>query len=210
MEQARGGESGFSLMELMVSMAVTLVLMSTAASLLSDSFEIRARENRKSDSLYDVQRALNVLLREIGNSGYGLTNNGLHVADSGGAAANNSIRIRVRANLNGSADGTAQVGEDVTFVYQAENNALVRYDRASDEGDVLADGLPPMPNGASPVQFAYLRRDNAGNLINATPSTAEVIRLTVVAMQEPVNSTPATPVRLVSNITLRNSILMNR
>lgn len=203
----RGGEAGFSLMELVVSMAVTLVLMSTAAALLADSFEIRARENRKSDSLYDVQRALNVMSREIGNSGYGLTNNGVHVADSGGAAAATATRIRVRANLDGSADGTMQANEDVTFVYQAENNALVRYDRAADEGDVLADGLRPLDNGASPVQFAYLRRDNAGNLVAATPSTAEVVRLTVVAMQEPVSSTPATPVRMVSNITLRNAIL---
>ncbi|HYN84761.1 MAG TPA: prepilin-type N-terminal cleavage/methylation domain-containing protein [Pyrinomonadaceae bacterium] len=208
MTEARGGESGFSLMELMVSMAVTLVLMSTAAALLADSFEIRARENRKSDSLYDVQRALNVLSREIGNSGYGLTNNGVHVADSGGAAAAASTRIRVRANLNGSADGTAQVGEDVTFVYQAENSALVRYDRASDEGDVLADGLPPLPDGASPVLFTYLRRDDAGNLVAATPATAEVVRLTVVAVQEPVSDTPAQPVRLVSHITLRNAVLL--
>jgi hypothetical protein len=103
-----------------------------------------------------------------------------------------------------------QENEDVTFVYQAENNALVRYDRAVDEGDVLADGLMPLANGASPVQLAYLRRDDAGNLIAATPANAEVVRLTVVAMQEPVNDAPATPVRLVSNITLRNSILMSR
>ncbi|HEX5706196.1 MAG TPA: prepilin-type N-terminal cleavage/methylation domain-containing protein [Pyrinomonadaceae bacterium] len=202
-----GGEAGFSLMELMVSMAVTLVLLSTAAALLSDSFDIRARENRKSDSLYDVQRALNVMSREIGNTGYGLTNNGVHPADSGGAAAANASRIRVRANLDGSADGTVQANEDVTFVYQAANNAVVRYDRATDEADVLADGLPPLANGASPIQFAYLRRDNAGNLVAANPATAEVVRLTVVAMQEPVNSTPATPVRLVSHITLRNAIL---
>jgi hypothetical protein len=100
-----------------------------------------------------------------------------------------------------------QTNEDVTFVYQAENNALVRYDRASDEGDVLADGLPPLANGASPVQLAYLARDNAGNLVATTPANAEAVRLTIVAMQEPVNSTPATPVRLVSNITLRNAIL---
>lgn len=205
--ETRGGEAGFSLMELMVSMAVTLVLMSSAAALLSDSFDIRTRENRKSDSLYDVQRALNVMSREIGNSGYGLTNNGIHPGDSGGAAANTSTRIRVRANLDGSTDGTEQGNEDVTFVYQPANNALVRYDRAADEGDVLADGLRPLPDGTSPVRFAYLARNNAGALVASTPAAAEVVRLTVIAVQEPVNDAPATPVRVVSDITLRNAVL---
>src|SRR4051794_32768505 len=75
-------EAGFSLLELVLAMTVTLVVMGMASALLAGSFNIRARENQKSEAIADVQRALNVITREVANSGFGLTNNGIVAADS--------------------------------------------------------------------------------------------------------------------------------
>jgi prepilin-type N-terminal cleavage/methylation domain-containing protein len=133
-------QAGFSLIELMVAMTVTLVVMSIAVTLLARSLNIRTRENERADEIADVQRALNIMSREISNAGFNLSNNGIVAADS------NSQSIRVRANLNkfntsfsaparsgigqpGILDGE-DAGEDVTyFVNSAEQtNYLARWD----------------------------------------------------------------------------------
>src|SRR5438552_12210396 len=93
-KSARSTSAGFSLIELMISMAVTLILMGLASALIASSFNVRGRENQKSSALADAQRALNSMTREIANSGFGLSNNGIVVTQS------NSTSIRVRANLN--------------------------------------------------------------------------------------------------------------
>ena len=68
---------GFSLLELIIAMAITMTLMTAAATLLANALRVRTRENQKSDALADTQRALNIMSREIANSGFYLTTNGI-------------------------------------------------------------------------------------------------------------------------------------
>src|SRR5712691_12054078 len=91
---SKRNQAGFSIIELLIAMTVTLVVMSIAVTLLARSLHIRERENEHVDELADVQRALNIMSREISNAGFNLTTNGIVAADSNGQA------IRVRANLN--------------------------------------------------------------------------------------------------------------
>src|SRR6266699_671789 len=64
-------DAGFSLLELIITMAIMLVVMVGASTLLATSLRTRTRENLRSDALAAAQRALNIMSREIGNSGYG-------------------------------------------------------------------------------------------------------------------------------------------
>ncbi len=64
--------SGFSLIELMIAMTITLVLLGLVSTLFARSLGIRSRESRKTDALTSAQAALNVMSREISNSGFGL------------------------------------------------------------------------------------------------------------------------------------------
>src|SRR5947207_11783372 len=93
-KSARSTAAGFSLLELLIAMTITLVLAGLAAALIASSFNVRGRENQKSAALADAQRALNGMTREIANSGFGLSDNGIVTTES------NSSAIRVRANLN--------------------------------------------------------------------------------------------------------------
>ncbi|HEX6729750.1 MAG TPA: prepilin-type N-terminal cleavage/methylation domain-containing protein, partial [Pyrinomonadaceae bacterium] len=86
--------AGFSLLELLIAMAITMTLMTAAATLLASALRMRSRENQKSDALADTQRALNIMSREIANAGFNLTNNGIVPTESG------LSRIRIRANLD--------------------------------------------------------------------------------------------------------------
>jgi Tfp pilus assembly protein PilW len=85
---------GFSLLELLIAMVITMALMTAASTLLANALRVRSRENQKSDALADTQRALNIMSREIANSGFNMTGNGIVAADSG------LNEIRVRSNLN--------------------------------------------------------------------------------------------------------------
>jgi prepilin-type N-terminal cleavage/methylation domain-containing protein len=63
---------GFSLLELLIAMVVTLTLMAAGTTLLAQALRSRSRENQKSDALADTQRALNIMSREIANAGFDL------------------------------------------------------------------------------------------------------------------------------------------
>ncbi|MDT4896383.1 MAG: hypothetical protein QOH25_1460 [Acidobacteriota bacterium] len=198
--------AGFSLMELIIGMAILLVMMVGASQLLMNSLHVRTRENQKSDALADAQRALNIMSREIGNSGFGLDYNGIVAPDSHPTIATDPItaQIRVRANTSNNDAAISQADEDITFVYQgAPTFAIVRYDAITKARTVLASRIDAM-------QITYI--DAAGGLSTlATPSAvsnAVGVRITIQVNLLPTgNQTAAnTPkVLLTSDIALRNA-----
>src|SRR3954451_8198198 len=108
---------GFSLLELLIAMVITMALMTAASTLLANAVRVRSRENQKSDALADAQRALNIMSREIANTGFNMTGNGIVAGDSGA----NSIRIRSNLNrydtsaIAASRDGIIDEGEDIKY-----------------------------------------------------------------------------------------------
>lgn len=201
-ETKRKGAAGFSLIELIIAMGILLVMMAGASQLLMRSLGARTRENQKSDFLGDAQRALNLMSREIGNTGYGLDYNGLVPADCHPTTAADPIKaqIRLRANINNTDATTAQTDEDVTFVYQSASKAIVRYDRATNTQTVLATQIDD-------VQFTYINAAGGTSTL-ATPAVvaaAERIRITIQVNLQPTVGQPATPILLTSEIALRNA-----
>jgi len=187
-------KAGFSLLELLIAMFITLAVMVAASTLLATSLRTRARENTRSDALAAAQRALNMMTREIGNAGYGLTDNGIVLADSG------TQSIRVRANLNNN-DTIADPDEDVRYIFQSANGAIVRFDNF------------PSPNGNLAV-LSY-RIDNltltywdvAGFQISNPANYSAAERITIeIRVDLPAGvEQPASVVRLVSDVALRNA-----
>src|SRR5215213_5551773 len=141
---------GFSLLELLIAMAITMALMTAASTLLAQALRVRSRENQKSDALADAQRALNIMSREIANTGFNMTGNGIVAADSG------INEIRVRANLNRydydasvTNDSRANVqdsGEDITYFINSADNTmyLARHDKFGTGSTVLANRIDGM------------------------------------------------------------------
>ena len=189
-QSKRAPDAGFSLLELLLAMAITLVMMTAASTLLATSLRIRTRENLRSNALSSAQRALNIMSREIGNSGYGLTDNGIVTLDS------DATSIRLRANLDNGPD-LDQRDEDVRFIFQAANNAIVRFDNFPNPGGtsvVLASNI-------STFTLTYLTTAGAA----ATPATAERIRINVRVNLPAGPEQPASVVGLVSEVALRNA-----
>ena len=206
----RRGEAGFSLIELMVALGVTLVIMVIATRLLSMSMFVRQRENQRSEAVADVQRALQAMSREISNAGLGMTNNGLVAADS------NDISIRIRSNLNAfcgtptPCDGdTAQADEDVVFT-MINNNTGGEEQKLLTRQDVNTKAISPLANRVDGLSLAYLKADGTAA---ATPSAASRVRITVTVDLPAVGSPnapgyqPASRMRLISDALLRNNVL---
>ncbi|HUQ34325.1 MAG TPA: type II secretion system protein [Pyrinomonadaceae bacterium] len=195
--------AGFSLIELIIAMAILLAMMAGASRLLMNSLGARTRENQKSDALADAQRALNIMSREIGNSGFGINGNGLVWQDCHPTSASDPItaQIRLRANVNNSDNTTNQADENVTYVYQgAPTNAIVRYDAGTNTRTVLANGIDSM-------QITYINAAGATSTTasQATIETAVRVRLTVQVNLQPTVGQPASQVLLTSDIALRNA-----
>jgi prepilin-type N-terminal cleavage/methylation domain-containing protein len=106
-------QDGFSLLEVLIAMGITLTILTLATTLLAASFRVRSREDRKSDAVADVQRALNIMTREIANAGLKLPS-GLAAVSSNGVVANDSDNesLRIVSNLNGLADPANGYSED--------------------------------------------------------------------------------------------------
>ncbi len=192
-------EDGFSLLELMIAMTITLVIMLGASTLLSKSLGTRSRENRKSDALADVQRALNIMSREIANSGFGLTDdNGIIVADS------TNTQLRFRANIVNSNNVTSDLGEDIT--YYLSNNRLARYDKNAPGG---TETTALLANRIDTLTFDYYDVDAAGSVsatTAATPTANTVrVKITVSVTLPAMSGEPGSTERLTSEVSLRNA-----
>ncbi|HEX8291495.1 MAG TPA: prepilin-type N-terminal cleavage/methylation domain-containing protein [Pyrinomonadaceae bacterium] len=209
----RRGEAGFSLIELMVALGVTLVIMVIASRMLAMTMAVRTRENQRSEAIADTQRALQAMTREISNAGLGLANNGLVDANSNGLA------VRVRTNLNAFC-GTTETcdedaddpGEDVVFVVinnttggGGDNQRLItRQDRNS------GNQVSALANRVDDLAFTYVKADGTTTL---TASEAQSVKIAVAVTLPAVGSEgqpgyqPLSRMQLTSEAVLRNLLL---
>lgn len=210
-KEMKNHEAGFSLFEFIIAMTITIVILGIASTLLATSFNVRNREQSRTDSIADVQRALNIMTRELAIGGYGFdqTSNGIVVGDS------TASTIRVRSNLNRYSENSGTIessGEDVKYQVDITNgqNYLVRHDRfataGTNQSSVLANridnlvltywgpGNTPLNVTADPTQVA----NAVGLRITLT------VNLLAVGKAGSPGYQPATTVQLSSDVTLRN------
>ena len=218
LEHKSSRAAGFSLFELIISMAITLIMMGIGATLLGSSFKVRGRENQRSSAIADAQRSLNMMSREIGNGGYGLSTNGIVAGDSGIA----QIRVRSDLNLNGS---TGTAGEDIKYVLvnDANGSFIVRMDlRPTQTTSLLANRIDGMVLRYYDRKVTYtIGNGDITNVLNTagtaqaevTPANAKyivlVLRVTLpeVGDANTAGYQPPSSTQLVSDITLRNADL---
>lgn len=204
-------DQGFSLLELLIAMTITIVILGVASTLLATSFNVRNREQSRTDSIADVQRALNIMSRELSNGGYGFdpATNGLVVGDC------NASSIRVISNLNrysGPSSTIESSSEDIKYLVDSTDgqNYLVRHDRfppaGSNDSTVLA-------NRIDSLSIQYYGPGNTDLDVASTPSLAAnavAVRLTVsvnlleVGKPGSPGYQPATTIQLTSDVSLRN------
>ena len=214
-------DAGFSLVELLLAMTIALTTLGLTTGLLASSFNVRARENQKTDALADTQRALNIMTREIANTGFGMANNGIVAADS------NDTAIRVRANLNAfdgqtSSNSISDRNEDVKYsLYSAGSDSyIVRLDIGTqNQTTVLANRVDALKIRYYSAKVDYTSNGNC----DITTTSSEVtqksdaryivisvcVELTARGAPGSPGYQPASRVQLVSDVYLRNADIGN-
>lgn len=179
-------QDGFSLLEVLIAMGITITIMGLATTLLAASFRVRSREDRKSDAVADVQRALNIMTREIANAGLKLPS-GLSAVSSNGVVADDSDSesIRIVSNLNGMPDpanGYAEdadvedADEDLKFLMYVDaalgQRYIVRYERnGANQTTVLANRIDSLIFRYYDEKVTYdttIRTDNGTQICDIT------------------------------------------
>ena len=193
-------QGGFSLIELMMSTVIALVILAAGVAVFSGALSTRTRESSKTDAITSAQAALNIMSREIGNAGYGLSYNGI-VTDS------TASKLHFRANTVNNNTTTSDAGEDVVFYLDGSgaNQSVVRLDKNNyDNYGELPSGII---NRVSSVNFVYhVTQGDAG--IAAGP-TVNIVTITLTVNLENVQGQPTgQTVTVTSNVTLRNSPTM--
>jgi prepilin-type N-terminal cleavage/methylation domain-containing protein len=229
--KSKCNERGFSLLELIIAMSITITIAGLACTLLAQSLNMRKRSNDRIDALADAQRALNVMSREIASAGFNLSDNGI-VAEDSITDANGNSTIRLRANLNkftssisAARTGIGTVGEDAGedvkyFLYPTANtNLLARYDAYSIAGGsstVLANRLDSLRIHyfAQRVTYNTSGCDITGASASEVAVSAAKFIVIAVCVNERAVGAPGTPgyqpggnILLVSDVALRNANL---
>lgn len=211
MTRLNSNDRGFTLFELIIAMTITIVILGIASTLLATSFHVRTREQARTDSIADVQRAINIMSRElaIGGFGFDTSNNGLVAGDCDEAT------IRVRSNLNrysGNSGTIESSGEDVKYIVDAteDQNYLVRYDRFGSAG---ASQKTVLANRINRLELVYWGPTNTPLDVATDPSqvaNAVGVRISVsvdlpaVGKSGSAGFQPATTIQLTSDVAFRN------
>jgi prepilin-type N-terminal cleavage/methylation domain-containing protein len=212
-------QSGFSIIEVLISMTIILVLLSIVSVLLGRSLGVRSRESRKTDALTSAQAALNIMSREIANAGFGIYDSAATKVASNGLITPDCTaqRIHLRTNIDnygprsvpsGSTVLSTNVpGEDVTYFFDNATDSIVRFDpNGNPQTSVVV-------NRISNVTFDYIDYLNGSSTPQAAAATASGftgrIVITVTVNLEAVQGQPANQsVTFTSDVTLRNSSYM--
>ena len=223
MNQKLNHQGGFSLIELVIAMSVTIVIATIASTLVAQSFRMRAREDTRSDAIADAHRALNIVTREIANSGFGLVDNGIVPGDTGVGS------IRFRANLNAytrdaannpvaGSEGVVDRDEDIKYTMYNDDAAnrhyLVRYDAYIGSTVGQREATTVLANRLDSFALQYF--DSAGNVLDVATNPDAVknawkvrLRVGVILPAEGAPESPGyqpeTTIELVSDVVLRNA-----
>jgi len=199
-------QSGFSTIELVIAMVIMLTIMGLATSLFSRSLTTRLRESSRTDALTSAQAALNVISREISNSGYGLTGNGIIIADS------DPGKLHFLSNIVNTNEIFTDPGENLTYYYDPVTKSILRYD--VNGNGVGRPQTSIIVNRISSLSFLYWDYDGTNPPVgpNLTPTIlTSRVRVTVgVSLEQVVGQANPQSVTLVSDVTLRNSDFMLR
>lgn len=203
-KQKSSKEGGFSVAELLITMTIMLLALAIVMSLFSRALSTRARESSRTDALTAAQAALNVMSREIANSGYGTISNGLVYADS------NLQRLHAISNVVNTNAVVTDPGENITYYFEPTSQSILRYDANGSGVNVPQTSV--LINRISSVNFQYFDYTGSsavGTAVNPPTANTGRVRITLTVSLENVrDQVNPQSVVLVSDVTLRNSPYM--
>ncbi len=162
MRQSRNIENGFTLIELMLSIAISgIVLAAITATFISQSrsYDAQAQINGMQQG---ARAAMDIITREVRMAGYDPTDAGIS-----GIVICNATTIQLRADVVVPADGlTTGTNEDITYTFDDPNDRILR------DADILVEN----------IDLADFDCLDSGGLPTATVANVRQIQVTITAI----------------------------
>jgi type IV pilus assembly protein PilW len=188
----RSGQSGMTLLELLVTLGISAIVAVALTTILFSSTRLGSRTSRRADFQGGARQALSMMTTEIRQAGADPRTPPIGVV---GIVAADSVTLHVRADLDG--DGvirTAEPSEDVTYAWSSTSRELSR-----DPGT----GATPVLSNVSAFELAYF--DETGTRITLLPlSTADAARVRSIRLSLTATGGDAAPISVSTLVTLRN------
>lgn len=156
-----GRLGGFSLVELLIAMAVALVVIGATYSVFTIQNKTFANQENFVEMQQSVRAGMDIMAREIGMAGYnpaGATLDGVTV---------NASQLQIMADLDGNGAIDASSQENIIYIFDAPNYRITRN---------IGSGAQPFVENVQSFAFQYL--DGAGN-VTAVSANVRRIRITI-------------------------------
>jgi type IV pilus assembly protein PilW len=182
-------QAGFSLVELMIVMAVSLILLAGISSAFTSHAKTTTMQVLTIDTVHRARTALASMTRDIRMAGY--RTSAPSVVTGISLATADSIRILVDLNQ----DGTISAGGDEDVTYSFDNGSKT----ISRNGNVLADNIESLA-------LSYTLKDGSTTQAPTDLSSIRKVRLTLIVRSSTIDPLTADYKRLelTSDITPRN------
>lgn len=160
------GPRGFSLVEMLIAMAVALVVLGAMYSVFTIQNKTFSNQEEIVAMQQSVRAGMDMMAREIGMAGYnpaGATFDGVTVDTS---------QLRIMADLTGDGDPDDS-NENIVYKYYNNSDFPYQIKRTTKTGEVSFD---PFVENVQSFTFEYL--DGAGN-VTAVSANVRQIRITI-------------------------------
>lgn len=157
MDHARSSSSkiaGFTLVELIVSMAISLAVLAAIAG----TFTVQTRQNSAEEQVAQLQQsvrgALDLMIREIQMAGYKPAGGSFT-----GIQTSTATTLRIKLDLDSSGVETDGATDDISYSYDSGTGLLTRTLNNGGSSATLADNI-------SAFSFSYLDANGASTNTN--------------------------------------------
>lgn len=163
----KNNERGFTLIELMISLAICLILMGVAVSIFNVQRKSYSMQEQVTEMQQNVRASMDIMVREIRMAGYDPTESGLV-----GIGTNTTELLQILADLDGNGTTTG-THEDITYRYYNANDATYPREIKRKTG---GSTFQPFAEDIDGCNFLYY---DGNGIATTTASSIRQIRITV-------------------------------
>jgi type IV pilus assembly protein PilW len=161
--------SGFTLMELLVSMSIGMVVLAA----LAKTFTVQSRQNSAEEQVAQMQgnarAALYLMVREIQMAKYNPAGTAF---SSAYGVTYSASELEVKADMNG--DGTISTSsgsvEDIIYARDAVNNYITRKLGSTGTAEIVADNI---------TAFTFAYYDANGSAVTSSGNSGNIRKVTI-------------------------------
>jgi type IV pilus assembly protein PilW len=170
----KNNELGFTLIELVIGLAISLILMGVAVSIFNVQRKSYIMQEQVTEMQQNVRVAMDMMIREIRMAGYDPTESGFI-----GIGTNTTTLLQILADLDGDGaiTGTSSTNEDITYRYYNANDATYPRQIMRNTGG----GFQPLAENIDGCNFLYY---DGNGIATTTASSIRQIRITVTGMTD--------------------------